>query len=125
MKLVKALLSVLVLAGPLAPAAQAAELIMLERPGCGWCARWHREIAPAYAKTAEGRQAPLRRVDVTAPWPSDLAGIAIDRYTPTFIVVENGAEVARLRGYPGEHFFWPLLNEMLDRLPSGAPAADG
>lgn len=125
MKLLQALLSVLVLAGPLAPAAQAAELIMLERPGCAWCVRWNREIAPSYPKTAEGRQAPLRRVDVTEPWPSDLEGIAIDRYTPTFIVVENGAEVARLRGYPGEHFFWPLLNEMLDRLPSDAPAADG
>lgn len=125
MKLLKALLSVLVLAAPLAPAAQAAELIMLERPGCGWCVRWNREIAPSYSKTAEGRQAPLRRVDVTEPWPSDLESIAIDRYTPTFIVVENGVEVARLRGYPGEHFFWPLLNEMLDRLPSDAPAADG
>src|SRR3546814_11980738 len=81
-----------------------------------------------YSKTAEGHQAPLRRVDVTQPWPSDLAGIGGDIYTPTFIVVENGTEVARLRGYPGEHFFWPLLNEMLQRLPhlqpDSGPAAD-
>lgn len=98
------------------PAAGAAELIMLERPGCGWCLRWNREIAPIYPKTAEGRRAPLRRVDVTAPWPADLAGIASDRYTPTFIVVENGIEIARLRGYPGDNFFWPLLEEMLAKL---------
>lgn len=103
-------------AGLAAPAATAAELIMLERPGCGWCLRWNQEIAPAYPKTAEGRQAPLRRVDVTEPWPADLAGVATDRYTPTFIVVENGSEIARLRGYPGEDFFWPLLAEMLARL---------
>src|SRR3546814_12256203 len=78
-------------------------------------------IAPIYPKTAEGHQAPLRRVDVTQPWPSDLAGIGGDIYTPTFIVVENGTEVARLRGYPGEHFFWPLLNEMLQGLPPLQP----
>jgi hypothetical protein len=115
----------LALASPGVPAAQAAELIMLERPGCGWCLRWNREIAPAYPHTAEGRQAPLRRVDVTAPWPEDLAGISGDRYTPTFIVVEDGTEVARLRGYPGEHFFWPLLGEMLGRLPETADDLGG
>jgi len=103
-------------AGLGAPRASAAELIMLERPGCAWCLRWNQEIAPEYSKTAEGRQAPLRRVDVTEPWPADLAGVATDRYTPTFIVVDNGREVARLRGYPGEDFFWPLLAEMLTRL---------
>jgi len=97
--------------------AGAAELVMLERPGCGWCLRWNREIAPIYAKTPEGRRAPLRRVDVTAPWPTDLAEVAGDRYTPTFIVVDGGVEVARLRGYPGDSFFWPLLQDMLDRLP--------
>ncbi|WP_340119507.1 transcriptional regulator [Pelagibius sp. 7325] len=99
-----------------APRAMAAELIMLERPGCAWCLRWNQEVAPEYAKTAEGRQAPLRRVDVTQPWPADLADVATDRYTPTFIVVENGREIARLRGYPGEDFFWPLLAEMLTKL---------
>ncbi|MEQ9606764.1 MAG: transcriptional regulator [Kiloniellaceae bacterium] len=103
-------------AGLGAPRATAAELIMLERPGCAWCLRWNQEIAPEYSKTAEGRQAPLRRVDVTEPWPADLAGVATDRYTPTFIVVEDGKEIARLRGYPGEDFFWPLLAEMLTRL---------
>ncbi|MEO3430480.1 transcriptional regulator [Pelagibius sp. CAU 1746] len=101
--------------------AAAAELVMLERPGCAWCARWNREIAPIYPLTEEGRRAPLRRVDVTRPWPEDLEGIEGDLYTPTFIVVENGAEVARLRGYPGDNFFWPLLGEMLNLLP---PAAD-
>ena len=101
-------------------AAEAAELIMLERPGCAWCARWNREIAPIYPLTDEGRLAPLRRVDVTEPWPADLQQIASDRYTPTFIVVENGVEIARLRGYPGDNFFWPLLSEMLAKLASGS-----
>ncbi len=112
-------------AGPAVPGAQAAELIMLERPGCAWCLRWNQEIAPIYPLTEEGRRAPLRRVDVTRPWPQDLAGIATDRYTPTFIVVENGREVARLRGYPGDNFFWPLLEAMLAKLDTASEGENG
>ncbi|MEQ8357153.1 MAG: transcriptional regulator [Kiloniellaceae bacterium] len=128
MKSARALFTLLALvcaaaAGAAVPrAAMAAELVMLESPGCVWCARWNKEIAPIYPVTEEGRRAPLRRVDITEPWPADLAEIAVDRYTPTFIVIENGSEIARLRGYPGEDFFWPLLAEMLAKL---VPSAGG
>ncbi len=104
------------LSGASAVPAAAAELLMLERPGCVWCMRWNAEIAPAYPKTPEGQTAPLRRVDITKPWPSDLHGIAGDFFTPTFILVADGREVARLRGYPGDNFFWPLLADMLAKL---------
>lgn len=97
--------------------ATAAELIMVEQPGCSWCQRWNEEIGIAYHKTAEGRAAPLRRVDITDGWPEDLAGVARERLTPTFILVSDGVEIDRLRGYPGEHFFWPLLSAMLEKLP--------
>ena len=33
----------------------AADLVMVEEPGCPWCARWTAEIGPIYPKTAEGR----------------------------------------------------------------------
>jgi hypothetical protein len=97
--------------------ASAAELIMLEQPGCVWCLRWNEEIGMAYPKTEEGQVAPLRRVDITGPWPDDLDHLQKERLTPTFILVRDGLEIARLRGYPGEHFFWPLLGEMLAKLP--------
>ncbi|TYC53083.1 transcriptional regulator [Rhodobacterales bacterium] len=96
---------------------RAAELVMLEQPGCVWCKRWNEEIGVAYSKTEEGRKAPLRRVDITGPWPQDLDGIGRERLTPTFILIDNGVEIDRLRGYPGEHFFWPLFTAMLDKLP--------
>ena len=38
--------------------ASAAELLMMEQPGCAWCARFDAEIAPAWPKTEEGRRAP-------------------------------------------------------------------
>ncbi len=97
--------------------ARAAELIMLEQPGCSWCERWREEIGIAYPKTEEGRLAPIRFVDITEPWPEDLDGVAHERLTPTFVLVEEGVEVARLRGYPGEDFFWPMLGQMLEKLP--------
>lgn len=115
---VAAILTAALIAAVPVSEAVAAELLMLERPGCSWCERWNSEIAPAYPNTPEGRVAPLRRVDITKPWPSDLSAIAIDRYTPTFVLVEDGKEIARLRGYPGDNFFWPLLGKMLAKLPT-------
>lgn len=97
--------------------ATAAELIMLEQPGCVWCKRWNEDIGVAYPKTDEGKKAPLRRVDITGPWPEDLSAIGRERLTPTFILVADGVEIDRLRGYPGAHFFWPLLAGMLEKLP--------
>jgi len=96
--------------------ASSVELLMLERPGCVYCARWNKEIAPAYSNSWEGRVAPLRRVDLTEPWPDDLQEISTDVYTPTFILTVDGVEIARLRGYPGDNFFWPLLDEMFEKM---------
>jgi hypothetical protein len=68
----------------------AAELVMFEQAGCAWCMRWNKEIGPAYPNTPEGKIAPLRRVDIHEPLPDDLAGIRKERFTPTFVLVENG-----------------------------------
>lgn len=90
-------------------------LLMFEQPGCTWCARWHAEIGPAYPRTAEGRTAPLERLQLGAALPADTV---IDRpatFTPTFVLVEDGREVGRIEGYPGEDFFWPLLAELIAR----------
>ena len=92
--------------------ARAAELVMVDQVGCVYCEQWEEEIGPIYPKTAEGRFAPIRRIDV-----GDIdAEIDLDRrvnFTPTFIVVEEDAELARIEGYPGSDFFWPLLDRML------------
>ena len=105
----------------LALPAHAAELVMFEQKSCVWCQRFDRDIAPAYDKTSEGKRAPLRRVDIAQPIPADLAFIRRERFTPVFVLVDNGREFGRIRGYPGDAFFWGLLNTMLDRLESGEP----
>lgn len=96
--------------------ARAAELVMFEQAGCAWCIRWNKEIGAAYPNTPEGRIAPLRRVDIHEPMPDDLANIRVERFTPTFVLVENGEEIGRMRGYTGDEFFWFLLGEMLQKL---------
>jgi hypothetical protein len=101
-----------------AGAAQTAQLVMLEESGCPWCERWNEEIGVIYHKTPEGKRARLRRIDIHAPLPDDLKFLVKGRYTPTFVLVENGREFGRIRGYPGENFFWGLLGKLLGRLPA-------
>lgn len=78
-----------------------------------WCARWNKDVSTEYPITAEGRAAPLRRIDLRAPVPADLTFSRPPRFTPTFILVRDGVELSRIEGYPGEDFFWGLLQRML------------
>ena len=94
----------------------AAELVMFEQRGCEWCEIWDAQIAPIYPKTEEGAFAPLRRVDIHEPMPDDLAWMRGERFTPSFALVHEGREYGRIRGYPGEDFFWGLLGEMVGKL---------
>lgn len=90
-------------------------LLMAEEDGCFWCARWDNEISAIYPKTAEGKAAPLRRFDMHQGAPDGVELNSRVRFSPTFILVQNGAEIDRLEGYPGEDFFWGLLAIMLKR----------
>ena len=117
-------LAIMVLAGlaNMAPA-MAAELVMFEQSGCPWCVSWDREIAPAYTKSPEGRTAPLRRVNIKAQRPTDLTAIANITGTPIFVLMDKGTEIGRINGYPGPDFFWPMLDELLEKLPPATPTS--
>ena len=102
----------------------AAELVMMEQPGCVWCARFNAEIAPAWPNTDEGRLAPLRRVDITEPWPDDLKHIQKERFTPTFVLMDQDREIGRIRGYVGDEFFWYRIGELIALLPESPTKPD-
>ena len=102
--------------------AQAAELVMFEQKSCVWCQKFDREIAPAYDKATEGKRAPLRRLDIAQPVPADLAFVRRERFTPVFVLVDQGREIGRIRGYPGDIFFWGLLASLIERLDRGETA---
>ena len=101
----------------MAPVGASAEtrLYMAEEAGCAWCARWNAEIAHIYPQTAEGRTAPLIRYDLHGTAPENVSFKARVRFTPTFILVNDGVEVGRIEGYPGEDFFWGLLGMLFEQ----------
>ena len=98
-------------------------LVIVEQHGCVYCERWNAEIAPAYPKTAEGKFAPLVRADLREGPPDGVTYTRRVVFTPTFVLIENGQEQARIEGYPGEDFFWPLLTQMLTENTEFAPGA--
>ncbi len=101
-----------------APLAAETRLLMVEEDGCIYCARWNKDVSTEYPKTDEGKAAPLWRVDLHEPLPE---GITLDGrlvYTPTFVLLDDGVEVGRIEGYPGEDFFWGLLSRLLTQVES-------
>lgn len=105
--------------------AQSAELVMFESAICEWCDAWHAEIGPIYPKTDEGKRAPLRTVDIHDSRPRDLGDIEGVRFTPTFVLLDDGGqEVGRINGYPGQDFFWGLLGELITKLPAEADSTN-
>lgn len=96
------------------PASAETLLLMAEEHGCVWCERWNKEISAIYPKTPEGQAAPLVRYDLHGEQPENVNFARRVHFTPTFILVEDGVEVGRIEGYPGEDFFWGLLSIMLE-----------
>jgi hypothetical protein len=92
-------------------------LLMVEQAGCVWCARWNTEIGPIYPKTSEGRIAPLERADLRGPDLNRYTLTSKPFFTPTFILIDDDVEVARLEGYAGDEFFWSLNDAMIDKRP--------
>lgn len=95
-----------------AEASPVVRLIMVEDPGCPYCALWDEEVGIAYAASAEGRFAPLVRHRRNDPEVRKLGKVV---YSPTFILVRDGVELGRIVGYPGADFFWGLLEGLLKK----------
>lgn len=93
---------------------------MFRREGCPWCLAFDRSIGPIYPNTDLGRRAPLRHIDLDRDPKLDVELAYPVRYTPTFVLVSEGREVGRIEGYPGEDFFWGLLDNAVRKLPGGS-----
>jgi hypothetical protein len=93
-------------------------LLMVEQPGCIYCASWHEEVGPEYPVTEEGRAAPLLQIMLRDPLPEGITLTRPAAFTPTFILLRDGQEQGRLEGYPSEDFFWPLLRKMIQEAQS-------
>jgi hypothetical protein len=111
-RMLKAFLVIVALLGAALPLT-AAELVMYRRAGCPYCLAWDREIGPIYPKTDIGKKTPLRQIHLDRGKDTSVELKSPIRFTPTFVVVEDGKEKARIEGYPGEFFFWGVLEKLL------------
>lgn len=97
-------------------------LVMIEEEGCGFCARWHRDVGIGYDKTDEGRQAPLVRMEIASARAQKFERLV---YTPTFLLVRDGREVGRIVGYAGPDLFWWQFSDLIRRHGRSARGAGG
>lgn len=85
-------------------------LVMVDDIGCQYCRKWDAEVGGLYERSAVGKVAPLERRQKRH---RDLAPYEPLAYTPTFILVRDGAEIGRIVGFPGADFFWAELERLI------------
>ena len=93
-------------------------LLMIEDQGCPYCARFDAEARDSYVNSAEGRLAPLvrrRRGDASIAFLERVV------YSPTFVLLVEGREVARTIGYQGAELFWMEIARLMRK--AGLPRA--
>lgn len=97
-------------------------LLMVDDPGCIYCAKWEREVESGYRKSDEGTFAPLEK---RHKGHADLGAIKRLAYTPTFVLLRDGTEVGRIVGYAGADWFWGEIDSLFRRAGyvPGSPAA--
>ncbi len=87
---------------------------MFEQPGCPFCRKFDAEIAPDYPQSRIGKVAPLRRVNIWTDRRGGIEGLTPAVFTPTFVLVgDDGHEIGRLEGYPGQKWFYPEIEALM------------
>ena len=77
------------------------ELVVIEADGCIYCGLFRRDVLPSYAVSEQGKQMPVRFVDVNDTNTARLDLKSPVDIVPTFIVVKSQHEVGRISGYMG------------------------
>ena len=88
-------------------------LLLVESPGCPFCAAFRREVLPGYGARPEGRAAPVVAVPLDGPWPDGLVLGRAPYATPTFILLRDRVEIGRFQGYETPDWFWRELGSLL------------
>ena len=93
--------------------AAVARLIMVTSEHCPYCQAWERDVGVAYDKSPYAAKLPLSRVGIGSEMPENVAIKKPIVGTPTFLIILNGQEIDRQRGYvDAEMFFWWLSGHM-------------
>ena len=86
-------------------------LVMVTSDYCPFCQAWERDVGAVYDKSPYAPLLPLTRVEMGAPMPGGVVLVAPVRGTPTFLIIRDGQEIDRQRGYDDADMFWWWLSE--------------
>lgn len=95
------------------PAAEDAQLVVMEADGCIYCRIFRRDILPTYEVSERRKTMAVRFLDIN---DLDASGIALDSpisILPTFVVIRNNREVGRIAGYVGPEDFFRAINYLM------------
>jgi thioredoxin-related protein len=93
------------------------ELVVIEADGCIYCGLFRRDVLPSYAVSEQGKQMPVRFVDVNDANTARLDLKSPVDIVPTFIVVKSQHEVGRISGYMGPEDFFHSISYLLASAP--------
>jgi hypothetical protein len=109
--------------------ALAAELLYVYSPDCPACRKFDAEVGRIYPRTPEAQRMPMRRVLFSEWQAGRIADTACAARpvvgTPTFLLINDCAELERITGYSTDEGFWMGVARMLrivdTRSPQQAP----
>ena len=92
-------------------ASASTRLVMVTSDHCPFCKAWERDIGVLYEKSPYAPSLPLKRVDIGSAMPEGVTLQSPVLGTPTFLIIHNGQEIDRLRGYDNAEMFWWWLSD--------------
>ena len=100
------------------PAAGPYELVIIEVENCIYCDVLRRDVMPSYATSPQGRELPVRFVDLNTPEAANLELSEPLTMVPTMLLVKANREVSRAPGYLGPEGFFHAIKAMISSVPS-------
>lgn len=86
-------------------------LVMVTSDYCPFCQAWERDVGVVYDKSPYAPSLPLTRVEMGSAMPEGVSLQAPVVGTPTFLIIQDGREIDRQRGYDDAEMFWWWLSE--------------
>jgi thioredoxin-related protein len=93
------------------------ELVVVEASGCIYCDLFRRDVLPAYETSEQGKEMPVRFVDINDVESEHIGLTAPVEVVPTFVVVKSQREVGRVSGYVGPENFFHSINYLVASAP--------
>lgn len=93
------------------------ELVVVEADGCIYCELFRRDVLPTYETSEQGKELPVRFVDINDIDADHLDFKADVEIVPTFVVVKSRHELGRISGYVGPEDFLHSIDDLLASAP--------